>query len=231
HFPGVEGVSISHFSLSSVASAPDLVASVSEILEMGTKDSPWIAGQTGLETGSPRLARMHMANKSKPFSPEEWPEVVKRAYGILMDNHWIPCATIILGLPGENDDDIVRSIDLVEDLKGYPGLMVPLFLVPLGGMRSEKPFRIEDANELVYELIYECWKYDMRWLPYLANSYVRRQFYTQILAKSFLNLFMTYVRTIMAPRMEKLFKLHSALPKRRIGRDTKDRAITPRISV
>ncbi|MFQ6085019.1 MAG: B12-binding domain-containing radical SAM protein [Candidatus Bathyarchaeia archaeon] len=202
-FPGVERVGISHFSLASVASAPEVVRHVSEILELGTEEQPWIAGQTGIETGSPRLARIHMINKSKPFPPEKWPEVIEQAYGILSDNLWIPASTLIIGLPGETDDDIARSIELVDDLKRYPGLIVPLFLVPQGGMQGGKPFRIEDANECVYQLLYACWEYNIRWLLHLTDLYVLRSRRTSLIAKMLFGSFIISLRTILAPKMEK----------------------------
>ena len=49
NYPGVESVAISHFALSSVASAPDLVEEISGILELG-KNGNWLGGQTGVET-------------------------------------------------------------------------------------------------------------------------------------------------------------------------------------
>jgi radical SAM superfamily enzyme YgiQ (UPF0313 family) len=56
--------------LSSVASAPDLVEEISRILKLG-EESLWLSGQTGIETGSPRMIKDHMAGKCKPFRPED----------------------------------------------------------------------------------------------------------------------------------------------------------------
>jgi radical SAM superfamily enzyme YgiQ (UPF0313 family) len=61
-----------------VASAPDLVEEISNILDAG-KDGGWLSGQTGIETGSPRLIKDHMMGKCKPFKPEDWPHVVTNA--------------------------------------------------------------------------------------------------------------------------------------------------------
>ncbi|MEM3709351.1 MAG: radical SAM protein, partial [Nitrososphaerales archaeon] len=105
NYPGVNSVGISHFALSSVASAPDLIEEISNIVELG-KNNLWLSGQTGIETGSPRLIKDHMIGKCKPFKPEDWPQVVVDAFEILSKNSWVPCATLILGLPGENEKDI-----------------------------------------------------------------------------------------------------------------------------
>jgi len=68
-FPGVKSVGVSHFSLSSIASAPDLFEEISIIAEVG-KGGGWLGVQTGIETGSPHLMKKHMIGKCKPFNPE-----------------------------------------------------------------------------------------------------------------------------------------------------------------
>ncbi|MCL4429296.1 MAG: hypothetical protein M1167_00950, partial [Chloroflexi bacterium] len=95
NYPGVKAVGISHLALSSVASAPDLIKDLSDILSV-KKDGEWMSGQCGIETGSPRLIRQLMAGKAKPFEPEEWPQVVINAFQTLSDNNWVPCATLII---------------------------------------------------------------------------------------------------------------------------------------
>jgi radical SAM superfamily enzyme YgiQ (UPF0313 family) len=64
-FPGVWNVGISHFALSSALAAPDLVEEISGILRLGD-EVPWLSGQVGIETGSPRLIKDHMLGKCKP---------------------------------------------------------------------------------------------------------------------------------------------------------------------
>ena len=99
-------VGISHFCLSSALSAPDVIEEISNILDLGNpKSQLWLSGQTGIETGSPKLIKKHMAGKCKPFKPEDWPEVVVDSFEILSRNNWLPCGTLILGLPGETEHD------------------------------------------------------------------------------------------------------------------------------
>jgi radical SAM superfamily enzyme YgiQ (UPF0313 family) len=77
-YPGVDSVAMSHFALSSVASAPEVVEEVSNILGANKKER--LTGQTGIETGSPKIIKDGMKGKCKPFKPEEWPEVVVDAF-------------------------------------------------------------------------------------------------------------------------------------------------------
>ncbi len=85
NYPGVKRINISHFTLSSVATAPEVIEEISNILE--ATEEIWISGQAGIETGSPHLVSRHMRGKCKPFAPEEWPDVILNAFGILSENN------------------------------------------------------------------------------------------------------------------------------------------------
>jgi len=172
-YPGVDGVGISHFALSSVLSAPDVVEEISIILGVG-EGGRWLSGQTGIETGSPQLIKDHMAGKCKPFKPEEWPEVVINSFEVLARNHWVPCATLIMGLPGETERDVELTIELVEELKGFKSLIVPLFLV--SNCRSKdkaKSLMLQEMTHKHSELFLKCWEHNLRWAPVLVEEYSR----------------------------------------------------------
>ena len=167
NYDDVTRVFPSHGALASVASQKDLLPSVSEVLELG--DDNVNGYQTGIETGSPRLISMYMKGKVKPFKPEEWPEVVRTGFEISVDSHWIPCATMIAGLPGETEDDVIKSIELVDDLKDLPSGIFPLFFVAMGTMIDQKSFTREDMTPLHWEFIVRCWEHNFRYFPYLVK--------------------------------------------------------------
>lgn len=162
--PGVSRIGISHFALASVASAPDLVEKISSVLDLSEETR--IGGQTGIETGSPKLIKEHMAGKCKPFKPEDWPEIVVNAFEILSENHWVPCATLIMGLPGETDEDICLTIELIERLREFKSLIVPLFFVSMGGLRIIASYAINYTRKLVRKCREE-YNYD---LPGMIND-------------------------------------------------------------
>ena len=176
--PGARIASFAHMTLSNIAAYPDLVKNVTEIL--GVDKDNWMGFQTGIETGSPRLMEMHMDKKPYPFKPKEWPEVVEEAFAICHDLGLVPAATLIINLPGEEEDDIVKTVELVENLKPYRSLMVPLLYVDFTGGRSMRI--IEDAKWYHWELYRAIWRHDMKWLPDLVKGYARRNtFSTRIL--------------------------------------------------
>jgi len=170
-YPGVNRTFISHFALSSVAAAPDLVEEISDILGLGEGNKLWLSGQTGVETGSPRMIKEHMAGKCKPFKPEEWPEMVLNAFEIMARNHWVPCATLILGLPGENEKDVELTIDLIERLRAFKSVIVPLFFVSMGGLQDKaESFTMSGMTPRRSELFLKCWEHNLEWTPYLFND-------------------------------------------------------------
>jgi len=175
NYPGVESVGISHFALSSVASAPDLVEEISNILDLG-KEGGWLSGQTGIETGSPQLIKDHMMGKCKPFKPEDWPCVVMNAFEILSENSWVPCATLIIGLPGETEKDIDLTIDLIEELRSFKSLIVPLFLVSEGGIKDRaESFTVKKMTPKHSELFLKCWEHNLDW----GDTFLKEYFVTQ----------------------------------------------------
>jgi radical SAM superfamily enzyme YgiQ (UPF0313 family) len=175
NYPGVESVGISHFALSSVASAPDLVEEISNILDLG-KEGGWLSGQTGIETGSPQLINDHMMGKCKPFKSEDWPQVVVDAFQILSENFWVPVATLIIGLPGETEKDIELTIDLIKELRTFKSLIVPLFLVSEGGLKDRaESFTVEKMTPKYSELFLKCWEHNLDW----GDTFLKEYFITQ----------------------------------------------------
>lgn len=166
-------VGISHFSLSSALAKPSLVERICELLEIGEKKE-WFSAQTGIETGSPRLASIHLKGKAKPFPPQEWGEVVRNSFSLLNENRWAPCATLIMGLPGEKADDVVRTIELLDELREYKSFIIPLFFVPIGTLDREKFFRVKDMLPEHWQLLASCIKHSFRWLPSFMHDYLQK---------------------------------------------------------
>ena len=172
-YPGVNRVQISHFALSSVLTAPDAVEEISNILGLG-ENGKWLSGQTGIETGSPRLIKDVMGGKCKPYKPEDWPQVVADAFQVLSDNSWVPVSTLIIGIPGETERDIQLTIDLVQELKEYKSIIVPLFFVSQGGLKNKsESFSIDKMTRKECELVMESWRHSLNWAEILLDEYFK----------------------------------------------------------
>ena len=177
-----DSISWSHCSVAAVASAPKLFHELSEIIQ--TKQT-WWGVEVGIETGSPEIAKKIMPAKAHPFKAENWHDVVVEGMGLMHDNKLVPACTLIVGLPEETDADVAKTMDLVDDLKDMRSLIVPLFFVPLGKLKSQDWFSDAKLNDRHKELLIQCAEHDFRWVDNLLDwafkdkwyNYFMRRFY------------------------------------------------------
>jgi len=163
-------IGISHFAHATVASNPQLVEKLSEILQVGSKTCPFFSGQVGIETGSTRIVSKYMKGKAKPFKPEQWSEMIIQSHKVLSDNRWVPVETIIIGLPDEAPEDTRKTIELIDNLAGYRSLIVPLFFVPIGNLNGTGFFRSKKATPEQWQLLAACIKHDFKWVYVIAEE-------------------------------------------------------------
>jgi radical SAM superfamily enzyme YgiQ (UPF0313 family) len=173
-----EGLSWSHCSLAAVASKPKIFSKIAEII---VQKQPWWGAEIGIETGSTEIARKIMPAKAHPFKAEEWPEVVRTGMGIMHDNKLVPACTLIVGLPDEKEEDVIKTMELVDDLKGVRSLIVPLFFVPLGRLKSEDWFRRAEMSELHKQLLFQCAEHDFCWVDNLLEMAFEGKWYGRFL--------------------------------------------------
>ncbi|MGM0461076.1 MAG: B12-binding domain-containing radical SAM protein [Fibrobacterota bacterium] len=171
--PGVQWAGASHAALSSVVQAPAAVESISTILGWRKKNTSSGFFQVGIETGSPSLMEKHMKGKVYPYSPQEWPDVVEEGMAILHNNSIVSSATLILGLPGESEDDIQATIDLIHRLSPYAGILVPLLFSSMETSRLEgsQSLTKDRLTQKHHELIARCWIHNLKWLPEIWKMY------------------------------------------------------------
>jgi radical SAM superfamily enzyme YgiQ (UPF0313 family) len=173
-----DSISWSHCSLAAVASKPKLFAQLGEIVQA---KQAWWGAEIGIETGSAELAKRIMPAKALPFKAEEWPDVVKQGMGIMHDNMMVPAVTLIIGLPEEREDDLLRTMELIDDLKSYRSLIVPLFFVPLGRLKNQDWFKDTALTELHKQLLIKCAEHDFHWVGNLMNINFSGKWYSSAL--------------------------------------------------
>ena len=175
-----ESISWSHCSLAAVASAPKLFHQLSELI---LQKQSWWGAEIGIETGSPEIAKKIMPWKAHPFKAENWHDVVCTGMGLMHDNKLVPACTLIVGLPEETEDDVAKTMDLVDDLKDMRSLIVPLFFVPLGKLKSKDWFTDTKLNERHKELLIQCAEHDFRWVDNLLDWTFKDKWYQYIMCR------------------------------------------------
>jgi radical SAM superfamily enzyme YgiQ (UPF0313 family) len=160
------GTGWSHCSLAAVASKPKLFSRIAEIIQ---QKQPWWGAEIGMETGSSELAAKVMPAKALPFKAEDWPQVVRTGMGLMHDNKLVPACTLIVGVPEETEKDLVKTLELMDDLKTCRSLIVPLFFVPMGRLKDEDWFKETQMTKLHRELLIKCMEHDYYWLNNLIS--------------------------------------------------------------
>ncbi|MEM4703972.1 MAG: radical SAM protein [Candidatus Bathyarchaeia archaeon] len=167
-YPGVRRIQPSHMSLAPVVCDPVMVKEVAEVLVEHSwyshEGKPIVTAETGIETGSVRLMKKYMAGKMLPYTPDKWPEIVTQAFGILNDNDWYPLATLIIGLPEENEDDVLKTLELMDDLRDCNAFYVPLFFVPLENcmLMNRSGAELDSLTRTRWDFLIRCWEYNIR---------------------------------------------------------------------
>lgn len=175
--PGVEQHVLSHATMAPAVVDPVLIRKLSELLlDKSPIRLPMLSTHPekralvpliGLETGSVRVAKQIMPSKGVPFPIEEWPSVVIRGLEVLNANNWFPAITLIVGSPGETDEDTRATLDLVYEVerRGLFAFFIPSIFTPLHDTRMETQRGVAETRELTplqWQLMMKCWKMNLR---------------------------------------------------------------------
>ncbi|GIU70959.1 MAG: radical SAM protein [Candidatus Nitrosocaldaceae archaeon] len=158
-FPGVKNVGTDFFACSTVKSSPRTIKALSEIMELDKKHPGFV--ETGLETVSPKLVKMIMPGKVKPYTIEEWPDVIDDALGLLDDNNWFTVASLMTGLPKESEKDVLINIEFVDRIKDHNVFIWVFPLMPLRAMRKQAARWMPEYTPLRQELIINATKHSI----------------------------------------------------------------------
>jgi radical SAM superfamily enzyme YgiQ (UPF0313 family) len=159
----------SHVAVASLMTKPRLLAKCGEVLLDDKQD--WWGVEVGVETGSPRLITAAMPGKVAPFKASQWPELVVQAAGLMNDNHVFPACTFIVGLPQETEDDVLKTIELLDDLWDFKAILVPMFFVPLGHLKSKDWFTRDRISVVQQELFKRALSHGLRQSKVLLRDF------------------------------------------------------------
>lgn len=163
---GISHVQPTHGRISIPAAFPELINQLSKKINAGP--SNWIGIQVGLETGSERLAKIHMPGKTLPLkigADGSWKEIVWQGVHNFNENYWRPAFTVQIGQSDEIPEDNWETVRLVNWLskstvsngRPFEFSITPVQNVPLGIMKSKEFIQIKpDESQLaVYYVTYK----------------------------------------------------------------------------
>ncbi len=179
NYPGVEHILLSHGSFAPVLYDKKLLDELTPILIEKTKwnpkthktyKKPFISVEMGIESGSVNLMKKHMKGKALPYSVDKWPELIIEAIGTLNDHDWWPLCTIMTGQPDETEEDVIATINLIDDLRSHNAKMfyTPVLFIPLKDaiLSNSKRASLNNLSELQWEIITRSWKNNIDfWAP------------------------------------------------------------------
>ncbi len=179
NFPGVEYILLSHGSFAPILYDKKLLDELTPILIEKTKwtpktsymyKKPFISVEMGIETGSVRLMKKYMRGKALPFNVDRWPEIVVEAIGQLNDHDWYPLCTIMTGQPDEREEDVLATLELIDDLRAHNSKMfyTPVLFIPLkeAVLSNSRRANLDSLNELQWEVLSRCWRNNIDfWAP------------------------------------------------------------------
>lgn len=164
---GVEGVrmiQLDHANVSSVYRFPvEKLERVYRELVRGTNHRLlWM--NIGIEAASEELLLKNNCGAKMPAGVK-WEVACREAVEKLIETGFVPMLSLIAGLPGEERDDVMRTLELMNRFEGKRLVAFPLFYQPITS--GEKAFTVADMREEHRELFALCYEFNRRWLPAL----------------------------------------------------------------
>jgi radical SAM superfamily enzyme YgiQ (UPF0313 family) len=163
---GIKYSNPTHGRISVPAAYPELISKLSKIIGAGPSNR--IGIQVGLETGSERLAKIHMPSKTLPLriGPDgEWRQIVWEGTHNLNIHYWRPAFTVQVGQADEEPEDNWETVELINWMsyseagnRPFEFSVTPVQNVPLGLMKS-KEFSQLTPNESQLAVYYAAYKH------------------------------------------------------------------------
>ena len=156
--PGVRYHLLSHCTMAPSVVDPKLIEQLSGVLlDKSPVKLPSVSSHPegriispliGMETGSVRMAKQIMPGKGVPFPIEEWPSVLIQGLTTLNRYNWFPVMTLMVGNPGETDEDCKATLDLLYEVerRGLFAFFVPSIFTPLHDTRLAAKQGVQESR-------------------------------------------------------------------------------------
>ena len=163
--PKLRLLQVDHGNLASVAQFTDSeLATVQRLLTGGPKHLfPWV--NVGVETASGMLLKRNGGlGKLGGCDPHDWGEFAAVQVERLIVAGYFPFVSLMLGLPGETDEDLARTQEWVNQFRHARLAIFPLVYAPIDGSKPPEPRNLTARH---WQLVRSCYRLNFRWLPRL----------------------------------------------------------------
>lgn len=164
--PGIGHTNPTHGRVSIPAAYPGLMKKLASVMRSGPDN--WIGLQVGVETGSDRLAEVHMPNKTLPLrvGPDgSWADIVWRGTYVMNTYYWRPAFTVQVGQADETPEDNWDTVALINRMSNstlpngspFEFTITPMQHVPLGLLKSRNfsSLKLNTSQLAVYYVSYK----------------------------------------------------------------------------
>lgn len=158
---GARRIGSTHWTFAGVRAAEETIHKLSQINELSPDE--WMGVQPGLEWISPRLVKRYMPHKMKPFTPDEYPETIRKAIKIMNRNYYYPAITLVVGHPDEEPDEVDMTTDFINTISRkdkMKGIVAPLLYVDY--YKPDRTMDYDMMTENHWKLYYTAWKHNAR---------------------------------------------------------------------
>jgi radical SAM superfamily enzyme YgiQ (UPF0313 family) len=166
--PTVRLLQIDHVNLSSVAQFTDSeLATVQRLLTGGPRHQfLWV--NVGVETASGVLLKQNGGGaKLGGCEPCDWAEFSAVQVERLILAGYFPFVSLMVGLPGETEEDVLQTIEWVNQFGRTKLAVFPLIYAPVNGDRPPDPRKLTAQH---WRLIRDCYRLNFRWIPRLYRD-------------------------------------------------------------
>jgi radical SAM superfamily enzyme YgiQ (UPF0313 family) len=166
--PQVRLIQIDHANVLSIAQYDDRQLRAIHDLLAGRDAERYLWVNVGVETAADALLRrMGGAGKMRHDGPEPWGDLCARHLRRLCRARFFPMASLLIGLPGERDEDLQETLAWVDSLRDERMAVFPVLYAPVDGRSPPDPRALRPLH---WALIKACYRLNFRWVPWIYRD-------------------------------------------------------------
>jgi hypothetical protein len=166
---GLSFMQLDHANISTVAQLTDDQLRETRRLLTWEKPTQYLWINMGAESASGRLVAANCPGKVAPFRAEDWEEMLYTTARRMTQNGYFGVFSLVLGLPGENPEDVEKTLRFVRFLETQNAVVFPVFYEPLVEQQIQDGFKftLDKMTAAHLELYRRCYEINFRQIPKL----------------------------------------------------------------